>query len=182
MEKIKYITESDIVCANRYKVKEDMNLHLVSAYLKRKYAGYDITYNESKKPFSDSINFNVSHTKAAVVIGLSDEYQIGVDIEYVKEVSDELKKYISSDLELSRIKNDLDFFKVWTSKESLVKCEGKGLTKAIKEIPSIFSDENKYLDIEFRTKTFVHMNYVISVTINQNIDFDIEMEREEVEV
>jgi 4'-phosphopantetheinyl transferase len=103
----------------------------------------DLTFwsNEFGKPFLDEpfassgIYFNVSHSKNLVVIAVAFERQIGVDVEFVRSISDvdaiAHRCFTESELQLlngessSKISN---FFRCWTRKEAFVKAIGKGLS------------------------------------------------------
>ncbi len=87
-------------------------------------------------------HFNVSHSEAVALIGISDASEIGVDIETLRPISDavslaqshftpsELASYMASD----DASKDMAFLCVWTRKEACLKAIGTGLSVAPSEI------------------------------------------------
>lgn len=177
---IPYLLDEDYLKANKYKVESSKKESLISSYFKRKYIK-DYQIKEHGKPVSDNIYFNISHSNRYVIMGICDKYEIGCDIELIKDSEDRLRKYISNDTEYEFIKNDEDFYKLWTSKESLVKCLGIGLIEDIKSIPSIPIDGiKKYKGEDFYSHNIKYDNYIISVTLKSKEDFKIEVIEEDI--
>lgn len=112
--------------------------------------------------------FNISHTRSAIAIGISDK-SIGVDIEKIK----------SSDLKIAErffCKNEFDyilsseerreklFCKVWTEKEAYIKWVGKGLSIPLDAFDTTDTELSKILSsIEID-------GYIVSVCGKMNFD------------
>ena len=176
---IPLITEDDIKIAMKYKKDIDQKQHLISSYFKRKYVG-NWHLSENNKPVSNNLFFNISHSNQYVIIGISNENEIGIDIEYNDKLNEKLKNHICSNLELDFIKDDNDFYKIWTSKESLLKCYGSGLINDLKKINSLPIDGLKnYNGKNYYSHYIDYNNYSISVTIMSDDDFKIELHKEE---
>ena len=140
--------------------------------------------DNNKKPLSDKCFFNISHSKNYVIFSFNKEYEIGIDIECIKNVNDGIIKYISNQNELNYIYNndndkDVSFLEIWTAKESLLKCIGKGINNHLKDINSLPLNSIKQYENEyFSCKTIKYDNCIISVTIKSNEDFKIEIVQE----
>ena len=146
---------------------------VVSSFLKRKYIG-EYSYNEYGKPINQNKFFNISHSKNLVVLALAST-PIGVDIEHIREYKKELESFVSSDEELQTIKEPIDFFKIWTSKEALTKCVGTGIATKLKEVPALpFEGVRTYNGKRFYSKQIIEENFVISVVIQSPFAFEIE--------
>ena len=176
---LSYITEEDKINALKYKNLLDQKQHIVSSYLKRKYVK-DYYLDEFKKPKSNNLFFNISHSKNLVGIALGN-VDLGLDIEFKdKDRKEELINYVCNQDELNKIKEESDFYKIWTSKESLLKCVGTGLVNDIKNITSLpLNGLKKYNDSYFYSHYIDYFDYSISVTLTQNKDFDIDLIIEE---
>lgn len=83
--------------------------------------------------FNPNFHFSISHTREFIAIAISNK-QIGIDIEqerkYKKELVDRFfhpkeAEYLNSLSNISQ--QNKDFTKIWTLKESYVKCTGKGI-------------------------------------------------------
>ena len=148
-----------------------------SLYLKKTYIK-DWEYTDKKKPVSKEVCFNISHSHDVIVMAIAD-VDIGVDVEKIREVDAKLKRYVSNDQEYENIKSDEDFFKVWTSKESLVKAQGTGIDKRPENIPALpFDGKKVYNKITYTSKQLKVEGYIISVTIRDDKEFEIILERE----
>ncbi len=170
-----YITEADINNSLRYKMDINRKEALISSYFKNKYIDSEIYINKYDKPLSKNVLFNISHSNGLVVLGISEKYDIGIDIEKLREVKDNLIKYISNEEEYEYIKDEKSFYEIWTSKESIVKCLGKGLYKRVNEIPALPINGIKSFDGElYNSKIISSSEYVISITLKTNEDFNIE--------
>lgn len=91
----------------------------------------DISFNEYDKPLVDNLYFNLSHSKDYVICVISDK-QVGCDIEKIKKANKKLAERFFNRDELLFLNNsnnyDLDFYRLWTIKESYIKMLGKGLS------------------------------------------------------
>lgn len=97
-------------------------------------------YNKPGLP-GDPLFFNISHTKKAFAIGLSENYPIGLDIEDMDrrvDISSISQTYFSrKELEYT-LKSGADqkesFFLIWTRKEALLKAMGTGIIEDLNKI------------------------------------------------
>ena len=170
-----YITNDDINNSLRYKMDINRKEALISSYFKNKYIDDEIYFNEYNKPISNKYLFNISHSNGLVIFAITNKYDIGIDIELIRDVKENLIKYISNDDELKYIDNEKKFYEIWTSKESIVKSLGKGLFKKVNEIPALPINGIKIFDgITYSSKIIENDSYVISVTLKANEDFNIE--------
>jgi len=152
----------DILDAERYLQEKDKRLHLLSAYLKRKYLSEWTT--KDGKPYKDGVFFNLSHSEELVVIAFGSD-ELGVDVEKIRAVDEDLKNYVCSTKEKETCKTDLDFFLIWTAKESLVKAKGVGFDRRPDEIPALpLKGKKSYDDVEYYSDYTTIDNYVISLT------------------
>ena len=97
-------------------------------------------YNECGKPSiagHPEIFFNLSHCKEAVICAISDR-PIGVDVESVRSFNDSLVRYTMNDDEVREIEAAEDpavaFIRLWTMKEAVLKLEGTGISKDMKQV------------------------------------------------
>jgi len=176
---ISYINEEDKINALKYKKIIDQKQHIISSYLKRKYVK-DYFLDEHKKPKSNNIFFNVSHSENLVGIAIAN-IEVGLDIEFKnKERKDKFINYTCSDDEIKFIKDESDFYKLWTSKESLLKCLGIGLVNNIKEVNALpLNGIKKFRDDIFYSHYIDYIDYSISVTIKGDKNFELELIEED---
>ncbi len=99
---------------------------------------WDIQENKFGKPEITNKNirnlhFNISHSNDYLVIAMSDEGKIGIDIEPIgKELAHPFPSQLFSDNEQSRLQSlttkqqTAYFTKLWTAKEAIAKCIGQG--------------------------------------------------------
>ena len=94
-------------------------------------------YGEHGKPFivgHPDIHFNISHCREAAICVISDK-PVGVDIESVREYKDSLARYTMNDEELALINGSpLEFTKLWTMKEAVLKLAGTGLVNDMRGV------------------------------------------------
>nr|WP_314698114.1 4'-phosphopantetheinyl transferase superfamily protein [uncultured Prevotella sp.] len=83
--------------------------------------GYEplIQHNTDGKPFLKDYNISISHTIGYVVVILSREYQVGIDIEYVSERVNRITSRFLRDDELFH--NTRDLLLIWCAKETAYK-------------------------------------------------------------
>lgn len=104
-----------------------------------------ITFNENGKPYIEGRRyFNISNSGDMIVIAYSWQ-EVGVDIQKIFDYDERLANRICSESELEELKraeNKNEFLtRLWTIKESIVKCEGQSLAQDLKKINM---DKTKY--------------------------------------
>lgn len=115
-----------------------------------------LKHTEYNKPYfdDDKIQFNISHSGEIVVCALSDEHELGIDIEIVTDVTltdfrSQLTENEWKKITLSANKND-SFFEYWAQKEAVIKTHGHGLSIPltsfeILENKTVIENEDYYL-------------------------------------
>ena len=175
-----FLNENDIKELDKYTSSEAKKEKIISTHFKNKYVG-EYYLNEYGKPLSNNTYFNISHSKGMIVCLISD-YEVGIDIEKIRPYKKELKSYISNEDEEKYIKTDANFYEIWTSKESLVKANGKGLRTNIKSIPALpINGRVSYEEKVYNRKSVRLDNYIISVTIESDVDYKIDLIKEELD-
>ncbi len=127
----------------KYKKWEDAQLSLLGRLLLKEglenyygclYDDTEIDYMTHSKPYfkSKKIHFNISHSGNIAICAISKEYDVGIDIEIIKDVEIEYFKSHMTDFEWNKViaSGDLKidaFYKYWTQKESVIKANSKGL-------------------------------------------------------
>jgi 4'-phosphopantetheinyl transferase len=91
----------------------------------------DLLYNPFDKPyFNHPLQFNISHSRDIVVCAASTDAAIGIDIEKIQPIPtiDYTDYFTRNEINSinSSTNNTRDFYKIWTRKEALIKCIGKG--------------------------------------------------------
>ncbi len=176
---LEQITGERVYKALKYVKEEDTLRSITGSLLIKKYAGGldGIKYDFYGKPCKDNYYFSLSHSNDYVVLGVSDS-EIGVDIEMKRSRNPKLADYVFSDSEKAALKEEMDFYRLWTSKESLVKYVGFGIDRDLKLIPALplngkktYVGKNAYA-INFDYKE----NYCISVTTESKQDYEIIVE------
>lgn len=179
---LEQITGERVYKALKYVKEEDTLRSITGSLLIKKYAGGldGIKYDFYGKPCKDNYYFSLSHSNDYVVLGVSDS-EIGVDIEMKRSRNPKLADYVFSDSEKAALKEEMDFYRLWTSKESLVKYVGFGIDRDLKLIPALplngkktYVGKNAYA-INFDYKD----NYCISVTTESKQDYEIIVEHVE---
>ena len=120
--------------------KEQLGSNLLLNDILENYFFMDTTkveyiYNEYGKPYIKDSNlyFSLSHSNGVIALAVSKE-EIGLDIELIKDVKDNLALKVMNEAEyniykgLSKNDKISYFYEVWTSKEAYVKKLGSALT------------------------------------------------------
>ena len=144
------------------------------------YLKEEIVLNEFGKPSfkSSKYFFNTSHSGQYALCVISD-VEVGCDIEEIKEYKPRVAERFFSDKEnlyinVSEDKNDM-FFRIWTLKESFMKCIGKGFAEPISSFELEFKDN----DVVIREKDEFHFieskynNYRISICLKTKEKYDL---------
>ncbi len=97
-------------------------------------------YGQHGKPFivgHPDIHFNLSHCPEAVVCVLSDR-PVGVDVESIRQYHESLVRYTMNPQEVEQIERaerpDVEFIRLWTMKEAVLKLSGQGITDNLKDV------------------------------------------------
>ena len=170
-------SEKEMEQFSEFRIEKAKQEKLISYYLKKTYVG-DFYIGDHGKPMSNNMFFNISHSKEVIVLATSKNIPVGVDVEVLKERREPLVRYVANEKEYDFIQSDLDFIKIWTSKESLMKCLGTGLDMNMKIIPSFPFDGCKSFEEEhYYSKMLEIDDFVICVTLKGKENFEIEVNK-----
>ena len=173
LSNINNITGDELLELEKYKVEETKKEKAVSLSLKKLYIE-DWYVDEYGKPLADDVFFNVSHSHGMVVLAMNDDYPIGVDIEKIRPVEEKFKKYISNKEEVDYIDGDEKFFEIWTSKESLLKAVGLGISMRMENVPALpINGKKQFKEEAYFSKSVRYLDYIISVTLKSDSDFEL---------
>ncbi len=98
---------------------------------------------------SSSIRFNLSHSADLAVLAVSDRYELGVDIEEIRFLKEDIAKRFFSGREYRTLRSMpaeayLDgFYRCWTHKEAFVKAHGAGLSLPLDSFDMIFDRQGE---------------------------------------
>ncbi len=126
---------------NQYIVRRGILRTILSRYLDCFASEIEFCYSEWGKPQLDGnqIHFNLSHSHDSVVVAVSKEPLIGIDIEFTVPIPD-MKRVAEHHFSQSEqaILFALDeseqlkaFYQCWTRKEAFIKADGRGLGIAL---------------------------------------------------
>lgn len=135
-------------------IKEEDKINCILAFLMIKnyyltagYSELNFLYNANGKPYIENnpIFFNISHSKNIVAVGFDHKNELGIDIEKIEDIDNDIINILYSNIEKEKYKNILldknIFYKAWTMKESYAKMLGLGLYFDFTSI-SLNLDEN----------------------------------------
>jgi len=97
-------------------------------------------YSPNEKPSlreGRGCQFNLSHAESMAALVACDGFEIGVDIEHVRPLKEDIaERYFSRrEIEALRalpaVEQTVAFFRCWTRKEAIVKAIGEGLTRPL---------------------------------------------------
>ena len=143
---------------------------LISDFIDKSPSNIKFSYNKYGKPFIEyedlgtNFYFNISHSFNKIYIALSNEYELGVDIEFVNSTNrfNSIAPSIMSSIELdyydslSMPEKKRFFYLAWVQKEAISKLYGKGLSLDFKNIKVILNTKlenwgmhrNHYVKVE----------------------------------
>lgn len=159
--------------ARRFRMPDDRRRSIAAGLLlQRLLPGEMITANEYGKPVSENgAQFNLSHSGqyAAMALGKA---EVGVDLEAVRPVETlKMGKIVFCQSELELLQGASDrigvFFDLWTKKEALLKCMGKGFHRGAKSV-DVSGDRFCEDGVTYYLKTYRFSDYVMSVCSTEN--------------
>ncbi len=197
------LSTDEIARANKFRFPEHKRRFIATRGILRQLLGnylqisakiLKFEYSDRGKPrlaasISDSsLEFNVSHSQEYALYGFTHHNQIGVDLEYLRDMKDAAKiaeRFFSpreSQLiaSLNSEQQQRIFFKLWTAKEAYLKAIGTGLTGSLDGV-DISLDQAGYPsllaingNVAAAASWSMHhcipaINYVASVAIKTNI-------------
>lgn len=128
-----------------------LSYHHLIKILRNDFKIDEVKIDFSSKPrlINSSYQFNISHCKNYILIGISDE-ELGVDIEEKSRViSDNLIDRTLSIEEKRLVNNSIDFLRCWVKKEAYLKYLGTGINRRLNSVDStklnnakLYEDEN----------------------------------------
>jgi 4'-phosphopantetheinyl transferase len=138
----------------RFVVGRAILRQVLGRYLNLSPAHVAFGYGPKGKPFVDHstdhlIRFNLSHTEELMVLAVSLNREMGVDVEFMRPISDidQLADHCFSEKELRTFKQlksqhrRAAFFRCWTRKEAYVKAIGDGFSAPLKGFDVSFLPE-----------------------------------------
>lgn len=90
----------------------------------------EMTYNEEGKPLIDGISFSISHSQDLVACAFCATGNIGLDVEFPRDITRTHFRHCFNDQEWALIEKDESrhtFYQYWTQKEAILKANGVGL-------------------------------------------------------
>lgn len=151
----------------------------------------NIQLQPNGKPFvqgGKTIYFNLSHSADVIVLAVTEEGEIGVDVERVNREFE--WKRVDSVLALSEIdwiqENESTdpfsvyqrFFQIWTLKESYIKCTGHGMSSHLKKLNfHVFSEHIQFFDAthdaqnteQYHFQSYIYdCNFIFSICLQQS--------------
>ena len=177
---LRFLSAEKQVSIRKFRYDIDKKLSLFSDVFVRYLACQTNNLNNSElifnkgeygKPYLVGVpnfNYNISHTRSAIIIGLSQQ-PIGVDIEKLKSADLKIAErffcknecaYISSIWE----QQDKLFYEIWTKKEAYIKWNGKGLSLPLN------SFDVTDVDIRNMLAVFAINDYIFSVCCDQKLN------------
>lgn len=181
-EKLKY--KRDKMLSIGAEVLLHLGLYRKGLFIKK----LDIAKNKFGKPYlqnHQNIHFNISHSGNLVVCGIA-SCDIGIDVEKKEKIQYETiiesfsileKNYVLSSDEFSSER----FLKLWTLKESYLKCKGVGLSEFLNCVNFDFIADINRSNVIFRNYFHNHYyfsqkeleNYILSICLKRRQPFEI---------
>ncbi|MFD1613739.1 4'-phosphopantetheinyl transferase family protein [Gelatiniphilus marinus] len=160
---LKLLSEDEIKKTSKFKFKTNQQQSIISRgilrqlsskYLNIKPESLSFKYGKYGKPeydFDSKLKFNISHSGGLIVLGFVKDFDIGVDVEKVKNDFDvlEIASNFFSALEIEALKKVPkekqveNFYRCWTRKESFVKAKSLGLSFALDSFSVCINSNSK---------------------------------------
>lgn len=122
---------------------------ILSSYAGTPPGELEFSYGDRGKPYLASARkpfFNLTHSAHLAALAVSPRFEIGVDIERLREVRRDLPKRYFSAAEVSALDAlegaawQAAFFRCWTRKEAFIKALGEGMHQPLKSFSVSFAE------------------------------------------
>jgi 4'-phosphopantetheinyl transferase len=127
----------------RYVISRGLVRAIMARYLEQQPAEIAFAYSEHGKPYllSRRLQFNVSHSHDLILLALTAEWDVGIDVEVRRTISDMdalASRYFAPDeaealAALPDAERGAAFLQTWTRKEAYLKALGTGLAQPLTE-------------------------------------------------
>ena len=164
--------------AEKYLNEKDRFLSYGAGLLIKKYLpSEEIKETKNKKPYLENgPYFNISHSGEFAVLAICESCDIGVDIEQVNEKKVDAIKFTLCEDE-KKINDVNNLFRMWSNKESLIKCMSSNLND-IRKLNGLPLEGYRSINGEdYYTRSMIYEGYSLSVTLHTKIDFEIVINR-----
>ena len=175
-----YISPQRLQKTLRYRMPDDQKRCIAGSVLLRYFLGDTaILDNGFGKPVAENgVCFNLSHSGGWVLLAVDDR-DVGCDIESMCFVdAARMGKIVFTGRECRMVETAPDktgvFFDLWTKKEALLKCMGKGFHREAKSV-EVCGDRFADGEITYYMKTKRFADYTVSVC-SVNPDFQMKVE------
>ena len=144
-----------------------------------------IEREENKKPYfknENSLYFNGTHTSELFAVVMSNEYNVGIDAEKIRErdyfsIAEEY--FYKSEIEYLKNthKLEIDFFTIWTIKEAYIKMLGKTIFDIKNSVEvDLIEREVRNADDIFFASFILDDSYIISVCFDTKNEVDLNVQ------
>lgn len=160
---LKLLPASVVADIDRYKLIEDRKSRLIARLMIKQYvvATYDrwdwgwFEKDTHNKPYlTNGPYFNIAHSGKKVVVVFDDKYEVGIDIQEMKEVDARNITAFFHEDEITYLEDhnyDLDlFYNIWTKKEAFLKACGVGFIDGLDKVSVL--KENLHFEKEWYYK------------------------------
>ena len=169
------LSDGQIAEIEKFKDEREKLLRIAGAYLINTYTPKaPLRFGKYGKPLKDGAFFNLSHSGDLAALAVA-ETEIGVDVEKIKPINAKTLNSVLSETERLSVSSDEDFFKVWTAKESLLKCVGSGLIRRLTDVPSTPDGEINYLGEKYFSRSLSVKGHIFCVTLKTAEPFELEV-------
>ena len=170
-------------------------LKILSDYLHTEPSEIFLEYAEYGKPYLSSdcnkknIQFNISNSWNHMIVGITLDNEIGVDIEKIRTSVDYeklIKRFFSEKekedfLQLDKDKQEQTFFQWWTMKESVMKAVGLGLYLPIHTFELPYQSSTNTVHIRYKEHSKDYFVYNTLLSSDTKSSFSVEREIQKVE-
>lgn len=155
----------------------------------------NIQLHPNGKPFvqgSKAVYFNLTHSADVIILAVTEEGEIGVDIEQVDREFEWMRvDSVLAPTEIEWIKeNELTdpfsvyqrFFQIWTLKEAYIKCTGEGMSRHLKKLNfHVLPEHIQFLDStndaqkteEYYFESYIYdSHFIFSICLQQSLSLE----------